>query len=534
MTVGEQEFQDRVSKIRTLSESEKIALICGQHYNINQIQDRVEQLKCAHTTGQCVLCKDKDKTIEEQQEIIKALRAKLYGRSSERRPKGTSDDESDSKKPKSATRTRLPSEQYPNAKIKDETITDPEPPQCPECKESMTDSGLRETSERLELIPMEIFIIRQHRVRYHCKCCQVAPQTAALPARLAPNSSLNDSVIIEAAIAKFYDLIPTERFAKMLSRSSVDISDKLVFKAQSVFCETFYPVYLKIKREILAARVVNADESPHRMLERNKGNYRWYLWCFCIEVAVYFEIHDTRAGTVSIEFLLQAKAVVLVCDVYSGYERTEREVNEYRATHGLPPLVLARCNDHARRYFIAAEEHESAQKIIKIYAKIYKIEANVQTLLKNPTYEEPENSKKALELRQTADPLFEQIYNISADILMDHSERTSIGQAANYFLKNLKGLTLFLTDLDIPISNAYAERSVRNPAVGRKTWLGTHSEKGARITAVNFTIFESCRINQLNPRDYCNFNKDRHNQSLPMLTPHEYKQLIQSKPPPNT
>jgi vacuolar-type H+-ATPase subunit F/Vma7 len=197
MVVTEQEFNKRAEKIRSLSETEKVAIICGQQFKLDQIQDRVEQLKCAHTTGQCVVCADKDKTIEEKDEIIKALRAKLYGKSSERRKKNKKSS-GNSNKPKSDERIRLPSEQYPNARIKEEPITDTTPPICPECKKEMTDSGLRETSERLELIPMEMFIVRMSRVRYHCKCCQCAPQTAALPARLAPNSSLNDSVLIEA------------------------------------------------------------------------------------------------------------------------------------------------------------------------------------------------------------------------------------------------------------------------------------------------------------------------------------------------
>ena len=106
----------------------------------------------------------------------------------------------------------------------------------------MTDSGLREVSERLELIPMEMFIVRMLRVRYPCKCCQTAPVTGALPTRIAPHSSLNKSVLIEAALAKFYDLIPTERFAKMISRSSVDISDKLLLSAQSCLAEAFEAV----------------------------------------------------------------------------------------------------------------------------------------------------------------------------------------------------------------------------------------------------------------------------------------------------
>lgn len=531
MVVGEQEFANRVNKIRALSEPEKIALICGQQYQLGQVQDRVQQLKCAHEKGECVLCKDKDKTIEELNDTIKALRAKLYGRSSEKSKPGG--DGQGGKPGNSGPRTRLPSEQYPNAKIVEETITDPKPPQCPECSEEMTDSGLRETSERLELIPMEIFIVRQNRVRYHCKCCQSAPQTAALPPRVAPNTSLNDSVLIEAAIAKFYDLIPTERFAKMLSRSSVDISDKLLFAAQNYLAEAFRSIYVQLKQEVLISRVIHADESPHRMLERNEGNYSWYLWSFCTKVSVYFEIHSTRAGTVSIEFLKESLAAVLLSDVYSGYIRTLREVNEYRQSKNIGLLLAAHCNDHARRYFFYAQEHELGKKALDLYDQIYAIEAEVQELIQKPRYAEPENAAEALKLRQTADPLFEKIYDASCEILLDHAPSTSLGQAANYFLNNLRGLTLFLTDLDIPISNAPAERSVRSPAVGRKTWLGTHSRKGADTSAILFSIFESCKLNAVNPREYCQSMARLYRTGQGLITPFEYSKLKKAKPPPD-
>lgn len=530
MVVGEQEFANRVNKFRSLSDSEKVALICGQQYKITQIQDRVEQLKCAHESGECVLCRDKDKTIEELNDTIKGLRAKLYGKSSEKSKHGG--DGKGGNPGNSGPRTRLPSEQYPNAKIVEETVTDPHPPKCLECHNEMTDSGLRETSERLELIPMEIFIVRMNRVRYHCKCCQNAPQTAALPARIAPNTSLNDSVLIEASLAKFYDLIPTERFAKMLSRSSVDISDKLLLAAQNYLAEAFRSVYDMLKQEVLGSKVIHADESPHRMLERNEGNYSWYLWSFCTQVSVYFEIHNTRAGTVSIEFLKESQAAVLLSDVYSGYIRTIREVNEYRQSNGIPLLVAANCNDHGRRYFFFAQEHELGKKALEVYDQIYAIESQVQELIEQPRYEGPQNAVEALKLRQTADPLFEQIYDISGEILLDHAPNTSIGQAANYFLNNLRGLTTYLTDLDIPISNAPAERSVRSPAVGRKTWLGTHSRKGADTSAIHFSLFESCRLNRLNPREYYQYLAELYRAGKTLVTPFQFKQIKKPKPPP--
>lgn len=54
----------------------------------------------------------------------------------------------------------------------------------------------------------------------------------------------------------------------------------------------------------------------------------------------------------------------------------------------------------------------------------------------------------------------------------------------------------------MPIDNNAQERVFRSHVVGRKTWYGTHSEKGAKTAAVLFSIVETCKLNQVNPREY--------------------------------
>lgn len=38
--------------------------------------------------------------------------------------------------------------------------------------------------------------------------------------------------------------------------------------------------------------------------------------------------------------------------------------------------------------------------------------------------------------------------------------------------------------------------------VGRKTWYGTHSERGAITAAILFSIVETCKLVGVNPRQY--------------------------------
>ena len=77
-----------------------------------------------------------------------------------------------------------------------------------------------------------------------------------------------------------------------------------------------------------------------------------------------------------------------------------------------------------------------------------------------------------------------------------------MGKALSYFLKNYSELTLFVQNIELPIDNNSQEAQLRNPVVGRKTWYGTHSKRGARTMAILFSLVESCKLNKINPRKY--------------------------------
>jgi len=531
---------DKVRRLRALNEGEKLSLIFTQQRKLSEFEERIEQFQCAHQTGVCPLCSDKDLTIVQLQQQVEHLRHKLYGRSSERSGKGKKPGDGSGKRGNpnggASERTRLPSDQFPNARVQEVKLEDPVPPNCSECEQAMTDSGLRESAERIEYQPAETYILRTQRVKYHCKCCQSAPQTAALPERLAPGSSLGDSLIIQACISKFYDLIPTTRFAKILGRGKTAIAHNLLLKAQSAAAFMLTAVYRAIRQEVLDSRVIFADETIHRQLEENGGKWRWYLWGFSNRTSIYFEIHDTRAGDVSIQFLMESLVLFLVSDAYSGYSRTIREVNERRQPKELPLLQSSLCNDHGRRYFHYAQEAPLAKRALEIYDEIYKIEDKVQELLKQPVYQEPENSAKALELRQTADPLFEKIHDLSAEILMEASDKSLEATAAKYFINHEQGLTLFLRHIELPISNAPAERGMRDWVQLRKTALGNHSLAGAEDAAVQLTVMCSCKMAEVNPQEYMDFTTNRYLSKKPLLTPAQYKlyrDILKKEKPPN-
>ncbi len=234
--------------------------------------------------------------------------------------------------------------------------------------------------------------------------------------------------------------------------------------------------------------------------------------------------------------VLESQALFLVSDAYSGYSRTIREVNEHRQPEVVPLLQSCLCNDHGRRYFFYAQKHALAKKALDVYDKVYEIEKKVQKILKNPMYQESENSAKALELRQTADPLFNQIYDLSCEILLDSPEKSLEATAAKYFLNQVEGLTLFLKHIELPISNAPAERGLRDSVLLRKTALGNHSKAGAEEAAIQLSVMGSCKMVGVNPTEFLEFTRTKYLAKERLLTPHQYKlykDLLKKEKPPD-
>jgi transposase len=444
------------------------------------------------------LVRNQAELIQLQAEEIKLLKKKLFGSSSERngsaggRGRGSG---SGPKGPNKKSRLRSLTEQYPDAEVENRHIAFDRTPLCQCCDRGMIDSGLTEITEQLHTVPVRHKIIRIIRKKYKCTGCFMGLLTAPMPLRIAPGSSLSNSFIIEAAIAKFYYLIPAERYAGMVSQSGLkDFPPQLILAAQHYMAEFLRPVYVLIRNLVQSSTLLHADETPHNMMEGSKIK-GWYLWGFSAPGAYYFEIHPTRSGSVASDFLATSLCIFLMSDVYTGYARALREVNAMRTKVGLPHIIALYCNSHSRRRFVEAAINypEEAQFYIDQYERIYTLDAELKTLI---------DHQSQIEKRAEMRPFFESMVNRGRQTRDAYSSKSSIVKAIDYLTNNYDGLTRFLENPALPIDNNAAERQLRSPVIGRKTWYGTHSDRGIETTEILFSIMQTCRLLKIDPRGY--------------------------------
>lgn len=101
-------------------------------------------------------------------------------------------------------------------------------------------------------------------------------------------------------------------------------------------------------------------------------------------------------------------------------------------------------------------------------------------------------------------------------------------KAIEYLMKRWKGFTLFLDDIRLPLSNNEAERTIRHAVVGRKSYHGSNNYTGAETAATHFTIIESCKKNEIDPRQFILMSLKRIAAGKPVWTPLEYAKHLRA------
>lgn len=498
-----------VEKLALLSKEDLLVLLRGEQSLRRQLQTENVRLRALQEEL-------KQRQLFTAEKYI-TIKNKLFGKSSERSSRGSSSRSVSNKDKKK--KVQLPSERYPDAPLIERHITLDNLPQCKCCGSEMPDSGMTEESEYLTKVPAQYYVVVQIRHKYACRKCHEDIVTAPCPPRITSGGAYSDELMIDTAVSKYCDLIPIERLAKMASREGIkELPPQSLIEGTHQLAEFIKAAYDRLKDEMLSAAVWHADETPHRMLEGDKKSH-WFLWGFLTKFTSYFEYHDTRSGDVAIEILGKSQCEYLVSDAFTGYTRAVDETNKMRAEKLQPLLRHVYCNAHARRKFIevpGAMERE-AEFFIKRYRRIYRLE--------NLTKEYPDH---CLRIRKKMRRHFEKMRDRCLRDKGGYSGKSKYGEAMSYFLNHYGEFVRFIENPELPIDNNPAERLLRSAVIGRKTWYGTHSKRGAETAAILFSIMESCKLNKVNPREYLkNLVQDLH-AGKNVYTPKEYTDLAKN------
>ena len=438
---------------------------------------------------------------EKMEQELAALKAQLavlqrqvFGKKSEKMPSmaselrrsgtATADPEAAKKKRKSraAQRNELPTRE----------IFHPVPEEkrcCPRCgSKDLRPLGDGKKTTIFEYIPAQFE--RQVHVQETLVCrCGEGIVTAEPPARVIDRGSYGPGFIAHLITAKCADSMPLHRLEKALARAGIPV-------ARSTMVELFHraagelaPLVRLLIERVAAAEVVHADETTVKM-QAPKKTLTTFIWTFLSlledDPLIAYRFSKSRSGQTP-QQVLGGTTGALVIDAFTGYNAVITP--EGRARVG--------CWAHARRYFFEAlATSPEAQTALDLIRDLYRIEAEAtaQGIVRTPrhrTLRDEQSRKIAADLHHW----------LTAQESL-HLPKSPLGKAIRYTLKQWVPLTRFLDDVQLPLDNNPAERSLRKVALGRKNFLFVgHEEAGENIAGL-YSLIATCEANDVNPVEY--------------------------------
>jgi len=319
------------------------------------------------------------------------------------------------------------------------------------------------------------------------------------PIKLIPGGSYSIDFTVATIVDKYVNHIPLERQCRSMDSLGLHkMHTQVLYNLARVAGEHLAPIAKQIKDEILQQALVHSDETKWPI--NNGKDSDGYMWILSNNRGSHYRFEPTRSGKVVKESLEGFEGIVM-SDAYSGYYQFKKSQTQ----------ALAICHAHARRNFWdIKEDNPIANEIIDMWDKLFKFERLAR------------NFDELLEIRQTrSKPLIDEMKKWLTAQLIESRPETHMRKAIQYCFNHWVELTKFLENPIIPLSNNEAERTIRHAVMGRKNFYGSRSIDGADLTATMYTIIESCKKVELDPRDYLSITLRKSAAGEPTETPFE-------------
>ena len=348
-----------------------------------------------------------------------------------------------------------------------------------------------EVSEQLEIVPMQIRVIKHVRKVYGCRDCETAPVTADKPAQLIEKSMASPSVLAMLLTTKYVDGLPLHRFEKVLSRHGIDIPRQTLARWVIQCGEHFQPLLNLMRDSLLTSRVIHCDETRVQVLkepDREPSSQSW-MWVQTggppDKPVILFDYSTSCSQEVPTR-LLNGYCGYLMTDDYAGY-------NALGAQDGVERLG---CWAHARRKFVEAQKVQPKGKTgradiaLKLISKLYGIEI----AFKESSDEGRKNGRQDLSLK-----VMSELKAWMEKTLPYMTTQNALGKAVTYLANNWSKLERYVEQSYLPIDNNTAERAIRPFVIGRKNWLFSDTPKGATASAQLYSMVETAKANGQEP-----------------------------------
>jgi len=386
---------------------------------------------------------------------------------------------------------------------------------CPQCEGSLHDMGA-DLHRELTIVPARIYVTEHAAHKYACRNCDInATKTpiikAKAPKPLIPKSLASATLIAHTIANKYTLALPLYRQEADWKAKGIDISRANMANWILKTAQAVTPVWEQMKCDLLALEVLHADETTMQVLKEpgKKAATKSYMWLYrssgdTTHPLILYEWKKSRSAQCAQEFLGD----------FSRYMHADG----HEAYHKLTGPTIVGCMAHVRRKFSDAlsilDEHARKDSLalagLSYCNRLFKLEEDWTDV----------SSDERFKLRlEKSKPVFEEFiaWAKSAKVL----PKSPPGKAIQYLLNQEPYLKNIYLDGRLELSNNRAERSIKPFVIGRKNWLFATSVKGAKSSAILYSIVETAKENNLKVFEYLTYLFER----LPNTSPEHVKDL---------
>ena len=176
--------------------------------------------------------------IEHLQELLAQRERRLFGLSSEKRPRTNGEEPATEKLAKTG---HGPTAQ-PELPIVEQIHELPETEgACPSCGGDLVPLGEQfEESEEISVVQRQFVVVKHRRRKSRCRC-NAAVVTALAPPKLIPGGRYSPEFAVEVATSKYLDHLPLERQARIMERQGLAVSSQTLWDQIDALARVLHP-----------------------------------------------------------------------------------------------------------------------------------------------------------------------------------------------------------------------------------------------------------------------------------------------------
>ena len=239
---------------------------------------------------------------------------------------------------------------------------------CGACGTALEKFG-EEVTRQLDYVPASFFLKEHVRFKYACPCCKNGVKISEMPWQPIEKGMPGAGLLANVLVSKYADHLPLYRQEQIYARQEIDLSRKTMCDWVRACAKLLLPLYERLKRDVLASKVVHTDDTPVPVQDRSRDKTRQgRLWVYVGDADhahVVYEYTASRSREGPLNFLAGYRGY-LQADAYPGYD----------SLFGEEGATEVGCWAHTRRYFYDARKigRKWAHTALAYIGRLYKIE----------------------------------------------------------------------------------------------------------------------------------------------------------------